>query len=250
MCKWLLLYLFITSILLIARVSERRFDRRDPSTITRRLERASNELIRARNVSTRDQIQRAIVIFYPDNQEKTYLPELRWLYHSWLEMIRSGEPNDWRTDLVIFTSSFTSNLQQLGCLSGQIRATKDESPQCRVFPYVRISARQLPDNTSSVTSERTRAELLVEHLRTYEYIDSINIIFEGYPVLKVYDYILRTDIDVFLTKYLAFHLPVTEMTLLTGRGGYSVEFNMHRLRRIAIDMGWQYANMSNIGSTW
>lgn len=246
--RWLLLCLFIMYILLITRSHRCALDREDSLTSKRRRhKRASSELIRSKNATERDRIQRAIVIFYPDNQEKKYLPELRWLYRSWLEMMKSGEPSDWRTDLVIFTGSFTSNLQQLACLYDRARSTKEESPQCRVFHYLRISARQPPDNSST---DRTRAELLVEHLHTYNYIDSINIIFEGHSVLKMYDYILRTDIDVFLTKYFAFHIPITETTLLAGHGGYSVEFNMHRLRRIAVDMGWEYANMSNIGSSW
>lgn len=209
-----------------------------------------NELIRHCNQASTERLQRAIVIFYPDNQEKKYLFELRWLYLSWIEMINAGEPAYWRTDLVIFSGHFTSNLQKLGCLFDQIRRTKDEKPQCRVFPYCRVAARNQSDHDSLPTDYRRRSELLYSRLQNYRYVDSINIIFEGYSVFQMYDYILRTDIDVFLTKQFALSIPITNITLLTGHGGYSVDFNDHRLRRVARDLSWQHANLSNIGSTW
>jgi hypothetical protein len=78
----------------------------------------------------------------------------------------------------------------------------------------------------------------------------VNIIAEGYLTYLYYDYILKTDLDVFITKQFANYLPVTYKTLLVGQGGYSTEFNTRRLGRIARDMGWSYQNLTSIGSTW
>ncbi|CAF5121762.1 unnamed protein product, partial [Rotaria sp. Silwood1] len=44
------------------------------------------------------------------------------------------------------------------------------------------------------TFDEKRSKSLYENLRTYGYIDSINSIYEGYWTLKMYDFILRTDI--------------------------------------------------------
>ena len=208
--------------------------------------RASPHLIRPAEDLGNRRVQRAIVIFYPVNQERKFVPELRWLYRSWLEMMHRSERKTWRTDLVIFADHFTVDLENLACVYNRTRTNGNESPQCRVFPYRRISARgALYANGSNDGSRR-----LYDSFLNYPYIDSINIIMEGYPVFSMYDYILRTDIDVFLTEYFGMYVPASDATLLTGHGGYSVTFNTNRLRRIAHDLGWQYANMTNIGSTW
>ena len=249
--KWSVLCSLLLYVLLVQYLKQCPFN--SGETSTRRASyraRDFNELVQPGNQSSTERLQRAIVIFYPDNQEKKYLPELRWLYLSWIEMINAGEPSYWRTDLIIFSGRFTSNLQSLGCLFDQIRQTKNETPQCRVFSYRPIAARNLSDHDSLPLDYRRRSETVYDRLKNYRYVDSINIIFEGYSTFQMYDYILRTDIDVFLTKQFAHSIPITKRTLLTGHGGYSVDFNDHRLRRIARDLSWQYANLSNIGSTW
>jgi hypothetical protein len=196
---------------------------------------------------------RGIIVFYPDDQEKAFLPELLWLYRSWIEMMKS-ESSSWRTDLVIYTGIYTLYLQELGCVYNRIRVSQDEPPQCRVFRYVRVSLRDVKQTNKTDDHlyqdfDETRSILLTTYLSTYEYVDSINIIAECYPSFAVYDYILRTDMDVFLTKTFAQYVPYNN-TLLVGRGAYSTSFNTARLRRIAKDMGWSYASIVNIGSTW
>ncbi|CAF3473895.1 unnamed protein product [Rotaria socialis] len=196
---------------------------------------------------------RGIVIFYPHDQEHVFLSELFWLFRSWIEMMKD-EPPSWRTDLVIYTGVFTRNLQQLGCVFNRIRIDRKERPQCRVFPYKRIHLRDLNDKKDTDDHlfqqfDLERSILLKKHLQTYEYVDSINIIAECYTSFAMYDYILRTDIDVFLTRYFGRFVPFNA-TLLVGRGGYSTPFNTARLRRIATNMEWLYANITNIGSTW
>ncbi len=172
------------------------------------------------------------------------------------------ESKHWRTDLIIYTGNYSSSLQQLGCVLNQKRLDNIEQPQCRIFLYLRILNRSI----SSLTRQQTifidnsqkdlyqvdtqRSLLLYEQIRTYGYIDSVNIVAEGYPTFQYYDFILKTDIDVFITKQFAKYIPVTNLTLLVGLGGYSTDFNTRRLGRIARDMNWKYKNITNIGSTW
>ena len=131
-----------------------------------------------------------------------------------------------------------------------------------MFLYLRLSNRKVNafnqqqisvtghDNEWFFQIDLKRSKLLHERIPQYEYIDSVNIIAEGYPVFSYYHFILKTDIDVFMTKSFANYLPISNSTLLVGQGGYSTDFNTRRLGRIARDMGWKYSNTSNIGSTW
>ena len=172
------------------------------------------------------------------------------------------ESKYWRTDLLIYTGNYSQSLQELGCSLNEQRRDHLQPPQCRVFLYRRLSKRSIhsftqrqmiyinhtPDHFYQVDLQRSR--LLFDLMKTYGYIDSVNIIAEAYPTFAYYHYILKTDIDVFLTPAFAKFLPVTNRTLLVGRGGYSTKFNTQRLGRIARDMTWKYANVTNIGSTW
>jgi hypothetical protein len=172
------------------------------------------------------------------------------------------ESNQWRTDLIIFTEKYSLSLIQLGCIANQIRQNNTEQPKCRVFIYVRLSSREINSSTKQQKilindSNKnlfhiniSRSILLYDYIKTYQYIDSVNIIAEGYPIYSYYDFILKTDLDIFLTKQFSNYIPNTLKTLFVGRGGYSTEFNTRRLRRIARDMGWKYQNLTNIGSTW
>lgn len=172
------------------------------------------------------------------------------------------ETKNWRTDLIIYTGNYSLSLQQLGCVLNQVRLNSTEPPQCRVFLYLRLSQRHIDNTTGKqlllpangdenlFNFNIERSLLLYKNIKTYEYYDSVNIVAESYPTFKYYDYVLKTDIDVFITKQFAKFLPVTNQTFLVGRGGYSTNFNTRRLRRIARDMNWEYYNMTNVGSTW
>lgn len=223
-------------------------------SITQRMDRIqTNQYLPRLDQPLSSSILRAILIFYPTDQEAHFLPELLWLHRSWIEMMKY-ESSLWRTDLIIYADTFAWNLQQLGCLYNQIRRNREEPPQCRVFPYKRIRLRtgQNMNHTAEYPFQQFdsyRSALLFKHLYRYEYIDSINIISECYPSFAMYDYILRTDMDVFLTINFAHFVPAND-TFLIGGGGYSTAFNIARLRRVAKDMQWSYADLSNLGSTW
>jgi len=172
------------------------------------------------------------------------------------------ESKDWRTDFIIYTGNYSSSLQELGCILNRKRLDNIEQPQCRVFLYLRLTYRHKNSTTQQQTIlvddnvkdlfqiDTQRSLLLYEQLKTYGYIDSVNIIAEAYPTFQYYDFILKTDIDVFITKQFAKYVPTTNVTLLVGLGGYTTEFNTRRLGRIARDMNWNYQNLTNIGSTW
>jgi len=74
-------------------------------------------------------------------------------------------------------------------------------------------------------------------------------LFEGFSTFKMYDYVLRTDIDVFITRNFSVYLP-DNSSILVGLGGYGTTYNRRKLARIARDMNFMYANMSGMGSTW
>ena len=69
-----------------------------------------------------------------------------------------------------------------------------------------------------------------------------------YAILGSYKYTLRTDYDVFLSPALFFWKP--KHAIMTGGGGYSVDFNMKRLKSISIKLGMKHAGVHNVGSTW
>ncbi|CAF1152521.1 unnamed protein product [Rotaria sordida] len=195
-------------------------------------------------------ILRALLIFYPTDQHETFQSEFRWLYRSWIEMM-TFESSLWRTDLIVYANEYISFFKDLDCIYDQIRIDSKEKPKCRIFPYIRIKDRQSKHESSSKYQiiDKQNSQALYEYLRTYGYIDSINTIFEYYLSFSMYNFILRTDMDCFLTNNFAFYVPYNN-SLLVGHGGYSTTFNSRRLKRIAHNINWTYADKSGLGSTW
>ncbi|UJR27808.1 hypothetical protein I4U23_009077 [Adineta vaga] len=195
-------------------------------------------------------VLRALLLFYPNDQESGFLPEFRWFYRSWTEMMMN-ESTLWRTDIIVYANKYTSVFKKLGCLYEKIRLDSKEKPQCRIFPYIRIKDRTSNHDVSSKYQiiDTQRSQTLYDQLRSYGYIDSINTVFEFKTTFLMYDFILRTDMDCFLTENFALYIPYND-SVLVGHGGYSTEFNNKRLKRIARDMNWKYANKTSLGSTW
>jgi hypothetical protein len=257
-CHVLFVFIIVLFILIAIILFDRQYTHIFPYTpvsyrITKRNPVLNDEYFARLHQPLSSSLLRGILIFYPTNQEDLFLPELLWLFRSWIEMMKD-ESSSWRTDLIIYADNYTSNLQQLGCIYYQIRINRLEPPQCRVFPYKRIRFRSI-ENTSNTENylyqqvDHHRSMLLAKHVQKYDFVDSINIIAECYPSFAMYDYILRTDVDVFLTKNFARFVPFNDI-LLVGQGAYSTKFNNARLKRIANDMHWLYANLTNLGSTW
>ena len=153
--------------------------------------------------------------------EENDLLSLR-LYRSWVEMLR-GQPRTWRTDLVIFSYNFSAELRTLGCVN-RIRQNKEEPSICRLFLYIPVRLRtqnntdnnfehafddakklaniyndsveqmvMLPMTSDSKTFDLKRSESLYVNLQDYGYVDSINVLYEGYNTFKMYDFVLRSD---------------------------------------------------------
>lgn len=200
--------------------------------------------------SSQTKVLRALLTFYPNDQKDTFESEFRWFYRSWTEMM-INESSLWRTDLIVYATIHEELFKNLDCVYNEIRLNAEEKPKCRVFPYIRIKDRESKHETSSKyqTIDKQRSQILFQHLKNYGYIDSINSVYEYNSSYSMYNYILRTDLDCFLTENFAFYVPY-DHSLLVGNGGYSTEFNNKRLSRIAHDMNWEYANRSSLGSTW
>lgn len=140
-------------------------------------------------------IRRAIAVHFPVERSFIYISELKWLYLSWIEIIRQ-QPTDWQTDLVIFGLP-SPVLDELGCLESNDRSGKN---QC-----FRIHYRSLWDREKN---ESDLVELIQRKLPIWtRHLDSLGILLENEEILNEYDYLLRTDIDVFLTPHFAKYIP-------------------------------------------
>jgi hypothetical protein len=135
-----------------------------------------------------------------------------------------GQPPTWRTDFLIFSYNYSAEFRSLGCVN-RIRQNKEEPSICRLFIYIPVQfriknmtdnnfghafddakklAKTYKDNLEQIvtipmvndntTFDLQRSEALYNDLRHYGYIDSINVLYEGYTTYKMYDFVLRTDI--------------------------------------------------------
>lgn len=222
-------------------------------------------------------ITRAILVYFPIEQVQNFHYEFRWLYRSWVEMIKH-EPSKWRTDLVVFARNekkFFNNsfFDKLNCSFYHKRTSPNDKPMCVLIDYLAIKDRKLSSSeikfasnnqlynfilkninifNESDTNMNIFYNFLKNRLSKYGYVDSILMAFDGYKYFKSagYDFLIRSDMDVFLTPLFAKWLPEHCNDFYVGRGGYSNEFNTNRLGRIAHNLGLEYAGSANLGSTW
>ena len=216
------------------------------------------------------------MVYFPFEKASEFEIELKWLFRSWIEM-QKHEPAMWRTDLIVFienNKNFFSNntffLNELNCSFSHRRVSDLDKPQCILINYVALSNRNLAKPVNEL-SKKDKYEFLLnkvnifsddqvnllpfyaslkESLSDYAPLDSIMIAFDGYKYLKSarYDYVMRTDMDVFLAPLFGTWLPDNCNDFYVGGGGYSVDFNVNRLRRIAKDLQLEYAGVSNLGN--
>ena len=200
----------------------------------------ANELltdaITASVAKERVQISRAAAVYIPPG-EKSFLEELKWFYLS-MAIVRRNQPADLKTDLLVFTSPGSPAMalaESLGCTATK-RTSFADPERCTVIEYVGLAAR--------VNS--------TDPLRAYwRYVDSVNILAE-YKDYGSYDYLLRTDVDTFLTPGFANWKLPDGVTIATGHGGYGSPNVDARLQWISkVQFGFtESVHVRNIGSTW
>lgn len=196
------------------------------------------------------QFTRAVLLYFPIELKDNFYLEFKWLYRSWIEM-QKNEPKKWRTDLVIFIENdkewFKQNpfLDELNCKFTNVRKSKADKPMCTLIHYVALKKRNVgaikPIDHSQVKAEYNKllSEVDIfddapenlqpfyarskEALESYGYVDSILMAFDGYQYFKSagYDFLIRSDMDVFLTPLFSKWLPNNCNDFYVGRGGYS-----------------------------
>jgi hypothetical protein len=221
-------------------------------------------------------IVRGILVYYPVDRSSSYEPEFKWFYQSWLEMLKS-EPAKWRTDLLVFIDDKPNDdiktfFVQYNCTFDNVRSTSQDMPLCRLIAYKPLKDRtfgtfddtklvddnyvkRFIDNVDIFDDKSSQLNLfkfnLKSSLANYPYVDSILIAFEAFNILRdTYTFLVRSDMDVFLTPLFATWLPTKCNDFYTGRGGYSHKFNTKRLNRIAKNLNLANSNIENLGSTW
>jgi hypothetical protein len=140
-------------------------------------------------------VRRAIIVHFPVDRSSAYITELKWLYLSWIETIQN-QPIDWQTDLIIYSLP-SSLLDELGCDENNNKLTKNKC--------LRINYYSLWDKTKT---DDDLVRLIQIHIPMWSrHLDSLGILIENPEFLNEYDYILRTDLDVFLTPNFAHYIP-------------------------------------------
>ena len=234
----------------------------------------------AMNETHKLRIVRGVVVYFPIEKTDAFFHEFKWLYRSWIEMIKY-EPSKWRTDLIVFIEKdqikFNSSdffLNQLNCSFDNKRISANDKPMCTLISYIPIRKREFNLNKKfSVLESKDKFKYLLKNINIYQndqkhlepfysftktnlelyhYVDSILMAFDGYDYFKSggFDFLIRSDMDVFLTPLFGLWLPKICNDFYVGGGAYSNTFNRNRLNRIAKDIGFAHAGVSNLGSTW
>ena len=202
--------------------------------------------------------------------------------------MQTYEPILWRTDLVVFIQndeSFfkkqKSFLNDLKCTFSNRRTSANQNPMCTLIDYTPVSKRTLARNTNEIFQIESSTDvrrilkfkyllesvniysdnatnllpfysLLQIKLSKYGYLDSILMAFDGYEYFKSagFDFLVRSDMDVFLTPFFAKWLPEYCNDFIVGGGAYSENFNRKRLKRVAETLNLGYVGADNLGSTW
>ncbi len=228
---------------------------------------------------------RGFLVYFPIEKTDEFIPEFKWLYRSWIEMQKT-EPILWRTDLIVFIQKSVNFLKELNCTYENKRRLDSDEPMCKLLRYTAVKNRNLTQIKDPLFKKENIYEaidvnqniyekyeyllnnveifsddesnllpfitVLQQNLENYGYLDSILMAFEGYSYFKSsgYDYLIRSDMDVFMTPLFSKWLPKHCNDFVVGGGGYSDQFNVNRLKRIASDLKFQHAGQWNLGSTW
>jgi len=188
------------------------------------------------------------------------------------------EPSKWRTDLIVFVEknqeimdSGNFFFHDLGCRFENVRNGPTDKPMCTLIEFKTLKNREIKSNftiqnkdinnylyfmkDTNIFAENSSTfqdyyKLINDSLSKYPYAESILMAFDGYEYFKKagYDFLIRSDMDVFLTPLFATWLPLYCNDFYVGGGGYSNTFNSKRFRRIASNLGLAYAGSNNLGN--
>ena len=177
-------------------------------------------------------------------------------------------------------------LNKLDCSFKNVRTSSLDKPMCTLIDYVAVKERnltkkhldkqELSEQFTNVNDEILNYDYLLnkvnlfhnkssdyngyklfyyflkKRLSNYGYVDSILMAFDGYDYFKRagYNFLIRSDMDVFLTPLFAKWAPKYCNDFYVGGGGYSDTFNVKRLKRVAKELDLKHAGIWNLGSTW
>ena len=225
----------------------------------------------AMNSTHSQRILRGVLVYFPIESVAHFELEFKWLYRSWIEM-QKYEPKAWRTDLIVYIEKdeklFTDTnffFNKLNCTFTNLRVLSTDKPMCTLINFVPLQKRDIPktEATFEFILEKINIfqngkdlnafySLMKTNLINYGYLNSILMAFEGYDYFKAakYDFLIRSDMDVFLTPLFGTWLPRHCNDFVVGGGGFSTEFNNKRLKRVGQSLNLKYGEIWNLGSTW
>ncbi|KHJ40854.1 hypothetical protein D918_09063 [Trichuris suis] len=171
----------------------------------------------------------------PSERHFEYIAELAaFLYSSWknineeigLASMRNKDLLYNKIDLLIFTEKKHFKKLLPGCeIVYNVQQIKSTKPQCLYLATTEIR-------------------------HAYTYIDTYS--FLNCPLFRelthIYDYFIRSDLDVFLSPTLLTYRPTK--SFITGKGGYCVDFTRTHLEEVARRLGYRHRGIHNLGSTW
>ena len=182
-------------------------------------------------------INRGIITYLPPRMDG-YAKEFKALYLS-IGIMRTYQPANIKTDFIVFAPADGQLLPlSLGCTKEE-RNLSDQSEQCVVMDHIPTKDRG-PLNDGS-------PDPLMQYAA---YLDSINILAE-FNSSYSYDYLMRVDLDTFLTPGFADWLPPKLSTLVVGSGGYGSNNANAHLKWVATNrLGLNDTGLQGLGSTW
>ncbi len=202
---------------------------------------AKSELVQALSGipgSTPPQVTRAIIAYLPPGMPK-FVTELKWLLLS-IGYMRSSQPGNFKTDLILFTSpeSVQRVADQFQCTTS-VRSSFGQKETCIILPHIKLVDRPVGAGKAPPP------------LREYAaYVDSMLVLAE-FKHTSPYTYLLRTDLDCFITPGFADWALPDGVAIAVGKGAYGGENSNKHLEWITTNkLGLKHNGISQLGSTW
>ena len=180
-----------------------------------------------------EQVSRGVYVYLPP-QSDHFNRELKSFYLS-VAVMRTTQPAHLKTDLVVFTPTGGMDFaKSLGCVEDR-RETFADPERCTVVEHVPLAKRSDPYDPLSGYAN---------------YIDSMLVLAE-YSGTHAFTYVIRSDLDTFLTPGFSNWVLPDGKVIATGRGGYgSRNANLHLTWVMQKRLGLQNRNVGGVGSTW